>query len=76
MNFIVELLSSKYKGNVYDFILVMVNQYIKMIQYLLINIIIKSYKLDDFLMKKVFFYGLNTLMSIILNRDSVFISDY
>ena len=47
-----------------------------MIWYLLINIIIESHKLGDLLMKKVFFYGSGAFMSIVSDRDSVFINDY
>ena len=76
MDFIVELPPNKHKSNVYDSILVMMNQYIKMIQYLSTNAIIKSHELNDLLMKEVFFCGSDASMSIISDRDSVFISDY
>ena len=76
IDFIIGLLLNKHKSNIYDSILMMMNQYIKMIQYLSTNVIIKSYKLSDLLMKEVFLYNSGALMNIILNRDSVFISDY
>ena len=76
MNFIVELLSNKHKGNVYDFILIIMNWYIKMVWYLLINVIIKFYELNDLLMKKVFLYDSDAFINIILNKNSVFINDY
>ena len=76
MDFIVELLPSKHKSNVYDSILVMVNQYIKMVWYLSTNAIIKSYKLDDLLIKEVFFYDSDAFMGIISDRGPVFINDY
>ena len=76
MNFIVELLFNKHKNNVYDSIFVMVNQYIKMIQYLSTNIIIKFYKLNNLLMKEIFLYDSGTPMGIVSDRNSVFISDY
>ena len=76
MDFIVELPLSRHKGNVYDSILVVMDQYIKMIQYLSINVTIKFYKLGDLLMKKVFLHGPGAFMNIISDRDSVFISDY
>ena len=76
MDFIIELPFNKHKGNVYNSILVMMNWYIKMVWYLSTNIIIKFHELGDLLMKKVFFYDSGTSMSIILNRDSVFINDY
>ena len=76
MDFIIKLLPSKHKSNVYNFILVMMNWYIKMIWYLLINIIIKFHKLSDLLMEEIFFCGSDALMGIISDRDSVFISDY
>ena len=76
MDFIVGLPLSKHKGNVYDSILVVVDQYIKMVWYLLINAIIKFHKLGDLLMKKVFLHGPGTFMSIVSDKDSVFISDY
>ena len=76
IDFIVKLLLNKHKGNVYDFILVIMDWYIKMVQYLSINVIIKFHKLDDLLMEKIFFCGLGAFMSIISDRDFVFISDY
>ena len=76
MNFIVELLFSKYKNNVYNSILVMINWYIKMVWYLSINIIIKSHKLGNLLMKEVFFHDSDIFIDIISDRNSVFISDY
>ena len=76
MDFIVELPPSRHKGNVYDFILIIMNQYIKMIQYLSTNIIIKFYELSDLLMKEIFFHDLNTSMSIVSDRGPVFISNY
>ena len=76
MNFIVELTPNKHKGSVYNSILMMVNQYIKMIQYLLINVIIKFHELGDLLMENVFLCGSSTSMGIVSNRDSVFINDY
>ena len=76
MDFIVKLLLNKHKSNVYDSILVVMNWYIKMVQYLSTNVIIKFYKLDDLLMKEVFLYDSGTFMSIVLDRDFIFISDY
>ena len=76
MNFIVELPFSKHKGNVYDSILVVMDWYIKIVQYLSINATIKFYKLGDLLMKKVFLCDPGTSMNIISNRDSVFINNY
>ena len=76
MDFIVGLPPSKHKGNVYDSILMVMNQYTKMVWYLSINAIIKSHKLDDLLMEKVFLYGPGASMSIVSDRGSVFTSDY
>ena len=76
MDFIVGLPLSRHKGNVYNSILMMVNQYTKMVQYLSTNAIIKFHKLDDLLMKKVFFCGSDAPINIISDRNSVFISNY
>ena len=76
MDFIVELPFSKHKSNVYDSILVVMDWYIKMVQYLSINAIIKFYELNDLLMKEVFLHDSDTSIGIVSNRDSVFISDY
>ena len=76
MDFIVKLPSSKHKGNIYNSIFIIINQYIKMVWYLSTNIIIKSHKLDNLLMKKIFFYSSGIFMSIISNKNSIFISDY
>ena len=76
MNFIVKLLSSKHKDNVYNSILIIMNQYIKMVWYLSTNIIIKSYELGNLLMEKIFLCNSGTLIGIISDRNPVFISDY
>ena len=76
MDFIVELPPSKHKSNVYDSILIVVDWYTKMIQYLPTNVIIKSHKLSDLLMKKIFLCGPGAFMSIVSDRGSVFISNY
>ena len=76
MDFIVKLPLSKHKSNIYNSVLMMMNWYIKMIWYLSINVIIKFYKLNDLLIKKIFFYNSDTFIDIILNKNSVFISDY
>ena len=76
MDFIVGLPSSKHKGNVYDSILVVVDQYIKMVQYLSINATIKSHELGDLLMEEVFLCGPGAPMGIVSDRGSVFTSDY
>ena len=76
MDFIVELLFSKHKGNVYDSILIVVDQYTKMVQYLSTNAIIKFHKLGDLLMKEVFLCDSGTFMNIVSDRDPIFISDY
>ena len=76
MDFIVELLLNKHKSNVYNSILMMMDQYIKIIQYLSTNIIIKFHELSDLLMEKIFLYGSGASMNIISNRNSVFINGY
>ena len=54
----------------------MMNWYIKIVQYLSTNIIIKFYELGDLLMKKVFLHDSGTFIGIVSNRDPVFINDY
>ena len=76
MNFIVGLPPSKHKGNVYNSILMIMDQYTKMVQYLPTNAIIKFHKLGNLLMKEVFLCDPDTSIDIVLDRDSVFISDY
>ena len=76
MDFIVGLLPSRHKSNVYDSILVMMNQYIKMVWYLPTNAIIKSHELGDLLMEEVFLHGSGTPMGIVSDRGPVFTSDY
>ena len=76
MDFIVELPPSKHKGNVYDSILVVVDWYTKMVQYLSTNIIIKSHELGDLLMEEVFLCDSDAFMGIISDKGLVFISDY
>ena len=76
MDFIVGLPPSRHKGNVYDSILMMVDQYTKMVWYLSTNVIIKFHELGDLLIKEVFLCGSDTFMGIVSDRDPVFISDY
>ena len=76
MDFIVELPFSKHKGNVYDSILMVMDWYIKMIQYLSINAIIKFHELGDLLMEEVFLCDSDAPMGIVSDRGPVFISDY
>ena len=76
MDFIVKLPFSKHKSNVYNFILMIMDWYIKIIWYLLINVIIKFHKLGNLLMEEIFLCDSDASMSIVSDRDSVFISDY
>ena len=47
----------------------MINHYIKIIRYIFINIILKTYKLKDFFMNELFFHETDVLIKIVLNKD-------
>ena len=75
MNFIIELLSSKCRKKAYDAILMIVDQFSKMIYYILCTKKIDVFKLADRLIKIVFLKK-KTLRFIISNRESTFTSKY
>ena len=75
MDFITNLLPSKYRNYVYNIILVVVNKYIKMLCYILTIKKINAIKLT-----KLFFTEITlkfgTLDSIIIDRESIFTSTF
>ena len=75
MNFITELLASKRRGDVYDFILMIVDRLIKMTRYVLVTKRIDAAELTNvFFDEIVLRYGM--LDDIVSDRDSVFISAF
>ena len=75
MNFVIGLSFNKYKGVVYDVILVVVDRYIKMIKYLFVFIIIDAAALAElFFIEIVYRYDMP--YNIVNDRDSVFISAF
>ena len=75
MNFITNLLSSKYKHCVYDAILIVVNRYIKIIVYILTIKKINAIELKKLLMREVFL-KFGAFEDIITNREFVFTSAF
>jgi len=75
MNFIIDLLSSKWKEVVYDSILVIVNYYMKMMHYLFTKKTLTVVKLA-----KLFFEQIalryEILNDIVIDKDSLFISAF
>ena len=75
MNFITNLLLSKYKHCVYDAILIVMNRYIKIIVYISIIKKINAIELKKLLMRKVFL-KFGAFEDIITNREFVFTSAF
>ena len=73
MNFVIDLSFNKYKNLIYNFILIIINRFIKIMRYLSINIII-----DIIALTKIFhieiIYRYNILNDIVNNRGSIFIN--
>ena len=76
MNFITDLPLSKKSSEMFDFILMMINQYTKMTQYIFIKITLKVHELSKIFMKKIFLCDYDVFLDIISNRDMLFISAY
>ena len=70
MNIIINLLFSKCRDNVCDAILMIVDYYIKMTQYILVN---KTFA--DIFFKQII-YCFETFKEIISNRDFIFINSF
>ena len=73
MNFIIDLSFNKYRDKIYNVILIIINRFIKIIRYLIINTIINIAKLMKiFYIKMIYYY--NILNDIINNKNSIFIN--
>ena len=73
MDFIIDLPPSKRNGAVYDAILVVVDRYTKMVQYLPVTKKINAAQLEKLVYKEIFFrYGAPD--GIVTDRSSVFTS--
>ena len=75
MNFIIELCSSKRDKIVYDLIFMIIDKYIKIIKYLLINIKINVLKLTNMFFEKIVLY-FNILADIVNDRNFLFINAF
>jgi len=75
MNFIINLLSIIRRSKAYNFILIIMNQYLKIICYITCTKEIDVSKLEERLIKKMF-SKFRFLRSIISNRESTFILKY
>ena len=75
MNFIINLLLSKYKYYIYDAILIVVNRYIKIIVYIFTIKKINAIELKKLLIQKVFL-KFDALEDIIIDREFVFRSAF
>ena len=73
INFVINLSFNKYKNIIYNFILIIIDRFIKMIKYLLINIIIDVVALTKFFYIKIIYYY-DILNDIVNNRNSIFIN--
>ena len=75
MNFIIELLSSRYENDIYNVILVVVDRYSKMTFYIFVKSIWSTENLADVLFDKMFLIFLE-IKRMIFDRSSLFVSDY
>ena len=76
MDFITDLLPSKDRQRqLYNSVLVLINRFLKYVQYLPINKIINTQMLVSLIKEKCFF-KIDQSHSIIMDRDSVFINQY
>ncbi len=75
MNMITDLPSSKHSDNVYDMILVVVDRYIKMTQYISISKTLTAMQLADIFFEKIVCHY-KTLKEIVSDRGSIFTSSY
>jgi len=75
MNMITGLPSSKHNDNVYDVILMIVDHYIKMAQYISISKTLTAMQLADIFFEKIVCHY-RTLKEIVSDRGSIFTSSY
>ena len=75
INIIISLLFSKCRDNVYDAILMIVDHYIKMTWYILINKTLNAIKLADIFFEQIM-YCFETFKEVISNKDSIFINSF
>ena len=75
LDFITGLPSNKRRDSVYNFILIIINRYIKIIKYLFIIKIIIVIDLTELIYKKII-YRFDKFYDIIFNRKSIFINTY
>ena len=75
MNMITGLSSSKHSDSVYDVILMIVDRYIKMTQYISISKTLTAMQLADIFFEKIVCHY-RTLKEIVSDRGSIFTSSY
>ena len=75
MNFIIELLSSRYENDIYNTILVVVDRYSKMTFYIFAKSTWSTEDLADVLFDKMFLIFLK-IKEVIFDRSSLFVSGY
>ena len=75
MNFIIELLFNRYKNDMYDAILVVIDRYSKMTLYIFAKLIWSIEDLVDVLFDKMFLI-FPEIRKVIFDRDSFFVNDY
>ena len=75
MNIIISLLFSKHRDNMYDAILVIIDYYIKMTQYISVNKILNAMKLADIFFEQIMCH-FETSKKIVSNRDSIFTNSF
>ncbi len=75
MNFITDLLSSKWKKVMYDLIFMIVNHYMKMMHYLFMKKILTVVKLTELFFKKIAL-RYEILNDIINDKDNLFINAF
>ena len=75
MNFVISLLSSKFKNVIYNVILIIINRFTKIIKYLFIKITIDIVTLTKMFYNKII-YRYNILNDIVNDRNFIFINNF
>lgn len=73
MNFIIDLPSFKLRKNVFDFVLIIMHKYTRLLTNMFINRTIIVLQLEEIIFKHIF-QDFGILKSIVLNRSSIFIN--
>ena len=75
INFIINLFSTKQKDYIYNFILIVINKYTKITQYITVRKTINTIELTEIFVNHIY-KNFDYSKNIIINRKFIFISKY